>query len=187
MFGILRVQQKKVNVVRPHWVMLRRAAVVAKSSSPRFYSRDSGAGATAARTLRPLQDFSMMAPPKIRLGMESMDERETRRAPRRSRREFAKVAGLGVIAWAQGVPAQRAWAAVAPAPGAESSARSSRMIEAADLDAQVRLLMEGLPVRLSETQLADLRKDVDDSRKSLAKVRAFDVRSNVEPDFTFRA
>jgi len=186
MFGILRVQQKKVNVVRPHWVMLRRAAVVAKSSSPRCHWRES-AGATAARTLRRLQDFSMMAHPKIRVGMESMDELETRRAQRRSRREFAKVAGLGVIAWAQGVPAQRAWAAVAPAPGAESSARSSRMIEAADLDAQVRLLMEGLPVRLSETQLADLRKDVDDSRKSLAKVRAFEVRSTVEPDFTFRA
>ena len=41
----------------------------------------------------------MMAHPKIRVGMESMDELETRRAQRRSRREFAKVAGLGVIAW----------------------------------------------------------------------------------------
>ncbi len=99
-----------------------------------------------------------------------MNKVQRRLAMRGSRRDFWKGAGLVLAGSALG----RSWAV-----GAQP--------DDADLDAQVKFAIEGTPVRLTNAQLTDLKKDIQEDRKGLAKIRDFKVRADVEPGFVFRA
>jgi hypothetical protein len=89
---------------------------------------------------------------------------------RRSRRDFAKLLGLAV-------------AGSAMAPELEASAPA----DDADVEALVKLATEGSAVRLREAELVDLKKDIEEGRKALSKVRDFKVQASVEPAFVFLA
>jgi hypothetical protein len=88
----------------------------------------------------------------------------------KSRRDFAKIVGFGVAAAALG-------------PGATARPRP----DALDVDVLVKLAAEGSAVRWSEPELADLKKEIQESGKGLAKVRDFRLPADVEPAFIFRA
>lgn len=98
-----------------------------------------------------------------------MKEIPKRRDVRRSRRDFAKMMGLGVAASALASPA-----------------RSGGSPEESQIDSLAKLSTENAPVRLSDAELADLKKDIEESRKGLAKIREFKVPAGVEPALVFR-
>lgn len=87
-----------------------------------------------------------------------------------SRRGFAKILGLAV-------------AGSVAVPGPMTGAQPDN----GELEAQARLATEGSPVRLNQAELADLKKDIQEGRKGLAKIREFKVEAGVEPAFVFRA
>ena len=93
-----------------------------------------------------------------------------RREARHSRRDFAKMMGLGVAA-----------STLVP------SARSGSSPEDTQVDSLVKLSTENAPVRLSDAELADLKKDIQEGQKGLAKIREFKVPADIEPAFVFRA
>ena len=96
---------------------------------------------------------------------------KNRKSPgaRRSRRDFAKMMGLGVAASTMLGPA-----------------RLSASTEDSEIAVLAKLSTEGTPVRLSDAELADLKKDIEEGRKGLAKIRDFKVPPGVEPALVFR-
>jgi len=86
---------------------------------------------------------------------------------RSTRRDFAKIFGLGVARTALG---------------------SSTMARPENLDADelAKLATEGSPVHLAQTEIAELKKDIQDGQKGLKKIRDFQVRADVEPAVVFR-
>lgn len=96
---------------------------------------------------------------------------KTRKSPgaRRSRRDFARLLGLGLAA-----------STIVASPFSRSGAEEPQM------DVLVKLSTENSPLRLSDTELADLKKDIEEARKGLAKIRDFKVPVSVEPALVFR-
>jgi hypothetical protein len=86
-----------------------------------------------------------------------------------SRREFAKLLGLGAAASAVATPA------LAPAQATD-----------AELDALVALATEGSAARLDAAELAELKKAVQEDRKALALIREFKVGAAFQPVLVFR-
>ncbi len=99
-----------------------------------------------------------------------MDKVEKRAPARRSRRDFAKVVGVALAGSAM-VPRSRA--SVPP--------------EEAQVDTLARLAIQGTSVRLTDAELADLKKGIEENLKGLAKIRDFKVPADAEPAFIFRA
>lgn len=99
-----------------------------------------------------------------------MNTVQKRRGTGKSRRDFAKIMGLGM-------------AGSALARASTVSARA----QDADAGALAKFATEGTPARLTATELADLTKDIQEGQKNLTKVRDFKVPAEVEPAFVFRA
>jgi cob(I)alamin adenosyltransferase len=66
-------------------------------------------------------------------------------------------------------------------------ASATQAAEADNLDLLARQALEGSPIRLTDGQLQDLKREIESMHKSLAKVRAFKVPGNTEPAAIFRA
>lgn len=99
-----------------------------------------------------------------------MFKTQEREATCKSRRDFAKIISLGVTGSAL-------------VRGSMADARP----DDAQVDALVKLSTQSSAVRLTDTELADLKKDIQEGQKGLAKIRDFKVRADIEPAFVFRA
>jgi hypothetical protein len=93
-----------------------------------------------------------------------------KRAAGRSRRKFASMLGMALAA--------------PLVPLASTGCGTPEVLETEPL---VKLAAEGSRVRLTEAEFADLRKDIQENKKSLAKVREFKVPVDTEPAFIFHA
>ena len=85
-----------------------------------------------------------------------------------SRRDFAKLLGLGVAA------STIASSVAAPAETA-----------GADLDALARLATDGSAAHLGAEELADLKREIQEDQKALDKIREFRVDAALEPAMVF--
>ena len=98
-----------------------------------------------------------------------MKKQELRR-PCTSRRGFGKALAAAI-------------AGCSVASGQASDLRPENV----DADAWVKLATRELPVHLTDTELADLKHDLQEGQKGLAKIREFGMEDGVEPAFLFRA
>ena len=96
-----------------------------------------------------------------------MNSRDSRRGA--SRRDFAKLLGLGVAASA----------VASPQAGPPET-------NDADVEALVRIATNGNAARLGAPELAELRRAIQEDRKAVAKVREVQVDPALEPAIVFR-
>ena len=93
-----------------------------------------------------------------------------KRAAGRSRRKFATMVGMALAS-----------------PLVPLASTGCGTPEAQETEPLVKLAAEGSRVRLTDADFADLKKDIQENEKSLAKVRESKVPVETEPAFIFRA
>jgi hypothetical protein len=104
-----------------------------------------------------------------------MKGRKNSETTRPSRRHFLKFAGFSIAA--SGIARNQAMLSV-PHLADQSDA---------ELDAEITLAAAGLPIKLTGSEIGELRKNIQENRKNLDQIRRFRVQARAGPAFVFHA